>query len=213
MSLARTDSFDERSAILSRLATRNRVISVLRLIVPAAGAAALLVLVVQIYVANMLRQYGISGVRIDRGALVVDAPQYSAVGSDGARYNASARAAHAAIGDPKMITMDDVTLELSRPKGSTLHLAAETAVADTGRSVITVPGTATLRDDKGMHGTLSHLRADLDGGSAVAEGPVDLSFEGGAHLTAAGIHYNGAAQSWSFEHVTVVLPGLPEASP
>ena len=213
MSLARTDSFDERSAILSRLTTRNRVVSVLRIIVPAAGATALLVLVGQIYVANMLRQYGISGIRVDRGALVVDAPKYSAMGSDGSQYNATAREAHAAIGDPKMITMDDVSLEINRPKGSTLHLTAETAIADTSRTVITVPGTATLRDDKGMRGTLSHLRADLDAGTAVGEGPVDMTFEGGAHLTASGMRYNGPAQSWSFTGVTLVLPGLPEAAP
>jgi lipopolysaccharide export system protein LptC len=213
MSLARTDSLDERNAILDRLASRNRIVSVLRIVVPAAGAAALLVLVTQIYVANMMRQYGISGIRIDRGALVVDAPQYSAVGKDGSRYNATARDAHAAIGDPKMITMDDVSLELARPVGNTLHLRAETAVADTARNVVTVPGTATLRDDKGMHGTLSRLRADLDAGTAVGEGPVDLTFAGGAHLTAAGMHYDGPAQLWSFERVTLVLPDLPEASP
>jgi lipopolysaccharide export system protein LptC len=213
MSLARTDSFDERSAILSRLTTRNRIVSVLRIIVPAAGAAALLVLVAQIYVANTLRQYGISGIRIDRGALVMDAPQYSAVGSDGSRYNATARDAHAAIGDPKMITMDEVSLELARAKGNTLRLTAETAVADTARNVVTVPGTATLRDDKGMHGTLSRVRADLDAGTAVGEGPVDVTFAGGAHLTADGMHYDGAAQSWSFTRVTLVLPGLPEAAP
>jgi lipopolysaccharide export system protein LptC len=213
MALAHTDSFDARSATLSRLATRNRVIAVLRIVIPVAGVAALLVLVGQIYVANMLRQYGVSGVRIDRGALLVDAPQYSAMGSDGSRYTAAARDARAAIGNPKIISMDEVTLEVARPKGNTLHLTAATAVADTGRNVVTVPGTATLRDEKGMHGTLSHLRADLDSGTAVGEGPVDLTFEGGAHLTASGMHYNGPAQSWSFSHATLVLPGLPEATP
>jgi lipopolysaccharide export system protein LptC len=212
MSFTRTDSIDERSALLHHLAIRNRVVSVLRIVVPAAGAAALFVLVVQIYVANMLRQYGISGIRIDRGALVMDAPQYSAVGSDGARYNATARDAHAAIGDPKMITMDDAALELVRTRGNTLHLTAETVVADTARNIVMVPGIATLRDDKGMHGTLSRVRADLDAGTAVGEGPLDLTFEGGAHLTAGGMRYDGLGARWSFDHVTLVLPGLPEAS-
>lgn len=213
MSLARTDSFDERSAVLSRLTTRNRVVAVLRLLVPAAGALALLVLVAQIYIANTLRQYGISGIRIDRGALLVDAPQYSAVGSDGARYSATARDAHAALGDPRLITMDDVALELARPGGRTLHLTAATAVADTARGIVSVPGIATLRDDKGLHGTLDRLSADVEAGTAVAEGPVDLTFAGGATLSAAGMHYDGPAQSWRFDRVTLVLPALPEASP
>ena len=71
MTLARTDTFDQRNAIFAGLATRNRLIAVLRMLVPAAGVVAFLVLAAEIYVTNTLRQYGISGIRIDRGTLVV----------------------------------------------------------------------------------------------------------------------------------------------
>jgi lipopolysaccharide export system protein LptC len=210
MAFARTDSLDQRSAILQGLVLRNRMVALLRIIVPAAGAAAFLLLVLQIYVASTLHQYGISAIRIDRGALVVDTPQYSGIGSDGARYSAKAKEARAPLGDPTMIAMTDVALEFSRAGSAAIHIEAETATADTAHNVITIPGTARLRSADGLTGTLNNLRTELQTGLTVAGGAVDLTFASGARLEAADMRYEGNAKRWSFDRVTFTAPGLPE---
>ena len=74
MAVARTQTFDQRSAILSRLVLRNRFVTVLRFAVPALGVAAFVLLMGQIWLSNIARQYGVSGIRIDRGNLVVETP-------------------------------------------------------------------------------------------------------------------------------------------
>ncbi|MEO7223173.1 MAG: hypothetical protein ABIY37_11930, partial [Devosia sp.] len=85
MAGGRADTYDQRADTLGRILTRNRVVDALRVVVPLLGLAAFLVLAGQIYIANLARQYGISGIRIDRGAVVVEAPKYSGTGGDGSR--------------------------------------------------------------------------------------------------------------------------------
>ena len=67
MLVARTQTFDQRAAILGRLLWRNRLVSVLRLAVPALGVAAFLVLMGQMWLTSLARLYGLSGIPIDRG--------------------------------------------------------------------------------------------------------------------------------------------------
>lgn len=213
MALTHTDSFDERSAILQSLDARNRVVALLRIVVPAAGLAALGLLIVQIYVANTLHQYGVSGIRIDRGALVVDAPHYAGTSSDGSRYSATAREAHAAINDPSVVTMQNATLTLTRPGMATLTVRAREATADTNANVVTVPGVATFSDKTGLHGSLSKLTANLDTGISIADGPVDITYPDGTRLNAAGMRYDSTARRWTFSDASLLVPTLPEATP
>lgn len=77
MAVGRAETYDQRSAILDRLRFRNRTVALLRIVVPAIGVIAFLTLTGQIYVANLMRQYGVSGIRVDRGNIVVEAPKYS----------------------------------------------------------------------------------------------------------------------------------------
>jgi hypothetical protein len=67
MLVARTQTFDQRAAILSGLLWRNRLVGVLRVAVPALGVAAFLILIGQMWLTSLARQYGVSGIRIDRG--------------------------------------------------------------------------------------------------------------------------------------------------
>lgn len=213
MTLARTDTFDQRSAIFAGLVTRNRVIGVLRVLVPLAGLAAFVALAAEIYVANTLRQYGVAGIRIDRGALVVDGPQYTAAGPDGAHYSASARQARAPLGDAQFVTMESATLAYDRPGRPTLHLSAPVANADLSRNVVTIPGIATLSDEAGLHGTLDELEGDLQSGVFTARGPVAIAFRNGATIAATSMRFDSSADTWTLTHVTFTAPGLPEASP
>ena len=141
----------------------------------------------------MLHQYGISGIRIERGALVVDAPQYSAVGSNGAHYTASAKAARAPLADTNSVHHGRLVLSW-RGRAADAASGGATGVADMRKNIFTIPGTATLTDDAGLHGTLQQLEADLDAGIFVARGPVALTFRNGATLSAANMRFDSATE-------------------
>ena len=46
----------------------------------------------------------------------------------------------------------------------------------------------------------------------VADGPVDLTFPDGSHLTAANLRFDGNTSLWSFDRATLVVPNLPVRS-
>ncbi len=213
MALTRTDSAEQREAILSGLLARNRIVAVLRVLVPAAGVAAFLVLVAQIYAANTLRQYGVSGIRIDRGSLVVDTPDYAGVDKSGARYEVRAHEARSPLGTPSQIIMQDAGFDFTPLHGSAMHLTAAQATADTEKKSLTIPGLATLHEDDGTHGTLTNLAVNFQTELATGNGPVDLTYSNGTTLQASNFTHDGTANRWTFTTVTLTYPDLPEAAP
>lgn len=213
MLVARTQTFDQRAAILGRLLRRNRLVGVLRLAVPALGVAALLVLMGQMWLTGLARQYGVSGIRIDRGQLVVETPQYSETGDDGSRYLVTAESARTPLDNPNSIEMTSPDLLFERPGESALHATADSATVDTGRHVVTVPGVTHVRSADGLFGTLTSVHSDMKAQITVADGPVDLTFADGTHLVAANMHFDGPADVWSFERATLTVPNLPHAAP
>ena len=212
MAVARTQTFDQRGAILDGLLRRNRVIAVLRLAVPLVGIGAFVLLVGQIWLASMTQQYGVSGIRIDRGNLVVETPQYSGMGTDGSRYLVKAREARTPLGVSGRIDMIDATLDYTRPGHSAFHVRGATASVDTARQYVTVPGVARLNSDDGMHGTLTEVRSDLKAEITRAEGPIDITFTDGTHLEAADLLYEGKLAYWTFNRSTVTIPNLPRTA-
>lgn len=207
--LARTQTLDQRTAILGRLLLRNRLVDLLRLAVPAVGLLALVLLAAQIWLAGLAQQYGVSGIRIDRGNLVVETPQYSEIGEDGSRYVVTARDARTPVTDPAAIEMADPKLTFTRPGRSPLHATAATATVDTGAHSVVVPGITTVMSEDGLAGTLHEVRSNMRAQITVAEGPVDVTMPDGSHLTAANMHYDGHTGIWSFERATLVVPNLP----
>jgi hypothetical protein len=139
MAIGRAETFDQRAAMLGRITTRNRVVTALRVVVPALGLAAFAVLAGQIYIANLARQYGVSGIRIDRGSVVVEAPKYSGTGGDGSRYQVTAREARTPLDRSHMIEMTDATLELLRSPGTSYFARAATATMNSANETVWRP--------------------------------------------------------------------------
>lgn len=209
MAGARTETFEQRTAIFRRLGRRNRMVALLRVGVPIAGLAAFALLAGQIWLANMARQYGISGIRIDRGALVVDTPQYTGMGVDGSRYVVNAREARSPLDNPNEISMSDATIDLKRPGRSGFHVAGKSATVLTDSQVVTVPGIAMLHSDDGLRGTLTEVRADMKSEVTTADGAVFVTFADGSTLDAASMRYEGKLATWHFERATLIVPDLP----
>jgi hypothetical protein len=213
MLLARTQTFDQRSAILARLVWRNRVVGILRVAVPALGVAAFLVLMGQMWLSSLARQYGVSGIRIDRGQLVVETPQYSETGEDGSRYLVTARSARTPLDNPNSIEMDSPDLLFERPDKAPFHATAENATIDTGTHVVVVPGVTNVRSADGLFGTLTEVRSDMKAQITDAAGPVDLTFPDGSHLIAANMRFDGNTDIWAFDRATLYVPNLPKPKP
>ena len=74
---------------------------------------------------------------------------------------------------------------------------------------MTVPGVATLYGDDGMHGSAVGFDADLTTQITLANGPIDITFGDGTHLTGANMRRDGAAQTWAFDKATLIIPQLP----
>lgn len=211
MAIARTDSFDRRADILGGLIVRNRVIAVLRIVVPLLGLAAFLALAGQIYFSNLMRQYGVSGIRIDRGNVVVEAPRYSGTGTDGSHYLLTAAEARTPIGNAEEIAMSDATLEYDKARGGAFFAKAEEATMNTASQIAIVPGITAVTGDDGLQGTLSALTVDMGAEIIRADGPVDITLGDGMTITGSSMRHDGKANTWTFTDATVIMQQLPEA--
>ncbi len=212
MAVARTQTFDQRGAILDGLISRNRIVAILRIGVPALGLVAFLALIGQIWLAGLARQYGVSGMRIDRGNLVVETPQYAGIGTDGSRYVVNAAEARFPLDQTNIIDMKTATLDYMRINAAAFHGAGDTAIMDTSRQYATVPGTVRVTSDDGLHGTLTDLAADLRANTVASQGAVDITFADGTNLKADHMLFEGNKALWTFEgRVSLVLPDLPKS--
>jgi hypothetical protein len=211
MAAGRADTFDQRADILGGIVVRNRVVALLRIVVPAAGLVAVLLLVGQIYLAGLSRQYGVAGIRIDRGSVVVEAPQYSGTGSDGSRYLATAREARTALAGGSDIDMTDATLELLQPDGTTYIATAKTAHMNTATELLIAPGLVDIKGSDGLVGTLTDVDVDNRSEILTSKGDVDLLLSDGTTIVGDTMVRDGKAQTYTFTNATVVVPDLPEA--
>lgn len=211
MAGGRADTYDQRADILGRIAIRNRVVAGLRVIVPVLGVMAFAILSAQIYIANLARQYGISGIRIDRGDIVVEAPKYTGTGTDGSRYLVSAREARTPLDERNRIDLIDATLELINPGRTSYYAKAATATMITGSERTTVPGVLTVNGTDGLEGTLTDVVVDSASELVTSNGPVSLLLSDGTTVDAATMVQDGRAHTWTFTGATVVIPDLPAA--
>jgi lipopolysaccharide export system protein LptC len=209
MAVGRAETYDQRSDLLGRILMRNRVVGVLRVVVPALGLAAFAVLAIQIYIANLARQYGVSGIRIDRGIVVVETPKYSGTGSDGSRYLVTAREARTPLDRSNMIDLTDATLELLQSSGVSYFAKAATASMDTTAETVDAPGTVAVTGTDGLEGTLTDVAVDSKAEIIISNGPVDLLLSDGTTIVAASMVHEGKPQLWTFTRATVVVPDLP----
>ena len=211
MAAGRVDTYDQRADLLGAIIMRNRLVSVLRIVVPALGVVALAVLVGQIYLGGLIRQYGVAGIRIDRGDIVVEAPQYAGTGSNGSRYVATAREARTRVLGGNDIDMTDATLEMYTADGNTYFVTAKSAHLNTVSEVIRAPGKVDVSGTDGLVGTLNDVDADQRAETVTSNGPVDLLLSDGTTIVGDDMVRDGKTQTYTFTNATVVVPALPVA--
>jgi lipopolysaccharide export system protein LptC len=210
MAGGRADTYDQRAEILGSIVTRNRVVGALRIIVPALGAFAFVALAGQIFLANMTRQFGVSAIRIDRGNVVVETPQYTGTSATGSRYIVNAREARSPLDRSHVITMNDATLELVRPSSASYFARTAEATMDTRTEIVVAPGLVTVTGSDGLIGTLNDIVSDSGRQTVLSKGPVDLLLPDGTTIVAETMLHEGDEERWTFTRATVVVPDLPE---
>lgn len=213
MAVGRAETVEQRADILGRIVLRNRVVDALRVILPALGVIAFLFLVGQIYLANVARQYGVAGIRIDRGAIVVEAPRYSVTGNEGSRYLVSAREARTPIDRSQIVEMVDATLELVQASGTSYFAKASTATMDSAAQTAFAPGVVEVTGTDGLEGTLTDVDVDSGNDLVTSNGAVNLRLPDGTTIDAATMVRDGKTMLWTFTRATVVVPDLPAADP
>ncbi|MGV3649864.1 MAG: hypothetical protein ACO1OK_00435 [Devosia sp.] len=207
---AAAGGLDDRSALYRRLTVRNRVVGLLRLVVPAAGMLLALAFGVQIYIGGLTRDFSVGGVSIDRDNLVVSTPRYNGVTADGGRYAVVAETARVAIADAELIELDAPRLSLMRSAGAA-EMTARAAMArfHATQQHVDIPGVTEVGDADGMTGTLTDAEVDFVGQTLLAHGPVAITMASGLVVEGESLSYDGSAGTWMFERATVTLPSMP----
>ncbi len=198
-----------RAQLYAALARRNRLVGVLRIALPVAGAIVLAVVLGSIVLDNLREQFGFASIRVDRDNLIVDSPRVTAVGDDGTLYSATAVMAKARLGTMDLIDMTDAVFAMKSTTGVTFSAAAPLAALQSSQQTLTVPGVLSVRSDDGLTGTMEDFFGDMLNYSMVAHGAVDLTFPEGMEVQSQGMTYDGNARVWSFTRATVTLTETP----
>lgn len=204
---------DDRAALYARLARRNRLVGLLRWLVPAAGVAVFAVLLTLIVIDNIGQRFGYSNIRIDRDNLVVETPKLTSTGHDGTLYALSARAARVAPTRSDLIDMEGATFTMTPLRGAEMRAQAAAAQFQTNDQLVNVPGVVHVTSNEGLDGTLEGVFADLMNWKLVASGAVSITLPGGSTVTSQGMTYDRQTGIYTFKRARVTLvstPGEPQ---
>lgn len=206
--VALTDT-DRRRRLHAGLERRNRVVGVLRVLVPLAGALAAAVVVAGLAIEAMSNRFGFANVRIDRNNLVVDTPQLSSILADGTAVALTASAARLDVGNVDRAELNDVAFSASLANGTTLRADAGLARLTLSTQRIEVPGATRVTSSSGFTGTATDVVADVQGLGIAATGGVVLGFGEGNRLTASDMAYDHKAGTFVFHNARLSLTSTP----
>ena len=200
---------DDRAALYARLNRRNRLVGLLRWLVPAGGVLVFAVLLAMIVVDNLSQRFGYSNIRIDRDKLVVETPRLTSTGDDGTLYALSARAAKVAPTQNDLIDMEDAVFTMTPPEGAAMQAEAVEAQFQTNDQLLRVPGIAHVTSSEGLDGTLEGVFADLMDWKMVANGHVDITMPSGSRVVSDGMTYDRETGIYTFKNAKVTLNSTP----
>jgi lipopolysaccharide export system protein LptC len=200
---------DSRLAMYRSLQRRNRVVGLLRWLIPGIGVAVLAVLLAQMALASLGRDFTIGRITVARDKLTVEAPSYAGRMADGSVYTVAAAEAQAALDAPSLIDLSEASVILNRSNGVIATATAAAAKLESEKQFVDVAGLTNLTDTTGMRATLYGMHIDFPAQTLTASGAVDITFSGGQRLKSTGMSYDSVASVWKFSDVTLTLPNTP----
>ena len=202
----------QRHAVYQRLMARNRIVSILRIGVPALGVVALALLLGQIYLSSLTSRFGIGQITVTRDTVSVESPEYAGLLDDGTAYRVSATAAQAATDATDQIALSDAYLTMTRPDGVVTTVEAKAALLDTTNELVTIKDVAHVATSEGTSGVVADSIFDYRTQSLTGRGPATIDYADGTHLVAEGLTYDAKTLIWTFTRATVTLPDTPGAA-
>lgn len=201
----------QRLAVYRGLEARNRLVSILRVGIPALGVIALAALMLQIYVSSRTSRFGVGQIAVSSDSITVETPEYSGLLDDGTAYRVSATSAHAAVDATDRIGLDNASLTMVKPDGVTMLVDARAAVLDTTNQLVEVADIAEVSNSLGTSGLLRNSVFDYAKQRLTSNGPVDIDYHDGTTIVAEGLTYDATTLIWTFTRATVTLPDTPGA--
>ncbi|WP_421761419.1 hypothetical protein [Devosia sp.] len=202
----------DRDRVHTRLRRRNRLVRLLRWVIPALAATALLVIGGALVLDALRNQFGFSNIHIDRNNLVVDTPELHSTTADGTAFSLSAEAAKAAIGSTDVVDLTNVVFSATPAQGPSLKAEAASAELQTSEQLLTVVDTTHFSSSDGMSGTVDGLFANMLKMQAEATGAVHAQFGALGTLDAAGMRFDGNTKIWVFQQARITLNITPGES-
>jgi lipopolysaccharide export system protein LptC len=198
-----------RTARYRSLVRRNRVVTVLRLAVPAIGALTLAVLLVQIAVSSFGARFNIGRIEVSPERITVETPEYAGTMSDGSTYRVWAEEAAAAVSNTDLLALENARVVLERVSGLRQEASAAIGMLDTAAQQVRVEGATDIDDSGGTTGRIYDSVFDWATQILTARGAVSIDYADGATVRAKGMVHEAELGRWTFTNATVTLPATP----
>jgi lipopolysaccharide export system protein LptC len=207
---ARTQS-EVRHALYSRFGRRNRLIGLLRIAVPLAGALLLAVPMVQIALSFVGETVSVGGVRLQSDTLVIDSPRFQGTTADGGAYVMTADRAESRVGDLDIADLYGLDIDLVGQAGYRASARLTTAQWTMSSEHLTSNEDVFVTDSTGADGILAGADVDWPAQIITSEGPVLFTFETGSQLNAQTMDYDMGNAVWRFTRVSLDMIPAPDA--
>ncbi len=192
-------------SLYNRLIWRNRFIATLRILVPIFGLIIFAFLLLNIIIANIGDDIKISGIRIERDLIIIEAPQYSGIMGNGVSYNITAKAASTAVGDGDSYDLSDARFDMLRPDGLSVIATAKQANYNLIEQVVKVEDEMIVNDSRGIKSRLHDVIIDWDTQILDARDNVEIIFSDGSILKSKTLVYDMQSQVWKFNQVQLTI--------
>ena len=194
------------------LEQRNRIVGVLRLLVPVMGLLILASLLIQMLVASLGNEFTIGRVSIERNKLTVETPSYQGLLADGGSYDVTARSAESMIDKPTNMTLKGARLVITRSAGTEVIAEAAEAELETELQQVSAPGVTRVTDSAGLTAEIVGLHVDILAQRATG-GKTRIAYKTGETLEAEAMTYDARSAQWGFTGAVLTAPDLPPPQP
>ena len=198
-----------RFELYQRFARRNRLVDVLRIGVPMAGALVLAIPVVQIAISAVGDIIPIQGIRLENDTLVIDAPRFEGRTATGTVYAMVAERAESRIGNLDVADLYDLSIDIEGAGDYRASADFTSAQWTMSTEQLTSNEDVTVVDSTGAHGLLAGIEIDWPGQVITSDGPVRFDFDTGTTLLADTMRHDMDAALWQFSRVSLDM--VPQA--
>ena len=162
-------------ADFERARRHSRIVSLLKVGLPAGGALTIVAIVsVLLFAGSHLPSINIGRTKIEDGKLVMDNPQINGTDANRRPYKLTARRAVQDADHPTHITLEEINARLPMNDRSFARLTAGNGVYDADGKTLRLGGAVAVNTEDGMTIKLEDANIDIAGGTLQTDKPVSV---------------------------------------